>query len=154
MSDDLTQINDLAAALLQRVSAADRRKLLRATARDVRKSQSDRIARQIQPDGQPFAPRKAPGSGTRRPRKGQLRSKMMFRKLRMARFLKAGATDGEAWIGFTGRAAAIARVHQDGLDDSPTRGAKKVRYARRVLLGLTGQEEEQFVDMVLASLNP
>lgn len=150
---DLTEINDLAGALLQRVAPAGRRQILRGLARDVRKSQSDRIARQIQPDGTPFAPRKAPATGARA-RKGQLRQKVMFRKLRMAKFLKAGANDGEAWIGFAGRAASIARVHQDGLSDSPARGAKKVRYARRVLLGLTDAEQAMILDQILAAVTP
>jgi phage virion morphogenesis protein len=150
MSDDLTRVDDLAAALLQRIAPAGRRKILRKIARDGRKEQSDRIARQIQPDGQGFAPRKASSASAR---KGQLRSRMMFRKLRMARFLKAGSTDTEAWIGYAGRAAAIARVHQEGLEDSPTRGARKVRYVRRVLLGLSDRQEQQALDTILAELS-
>ena len=148
---DLTQINDLAGALLQRVAPPARRQLLRRIARDIRKSQADRIAKQIQPDGQRFAPKKS-ASGKRR--KGQLREKVMFRRLRLAKFLKAGADPGEAWVGFAGRAAAIARVHQDGLEDSPTRGAKKVRYARRVLLGLTDAEQERILDSLLEAATP
>lgn len=148
---DLVAIDDLAGALLQRVAPGARRQLLRRIARDIRKSQSDRIARQIQPDGQRFAPKKSAG-GKRR--KGQLREKVMFRRLRLAKFLKAGADPGEAWVGFAGRAAAIARVHQDGLEDSPTRGAKKVRYARRVLLGLTDAEQERILDTLLEAVTP
>lgn len=146
---DLVAIDELAGALLQRIAPGARRQLLRRIARDIRKSQSDRIAKQIQPDGQRFAPKKSAG-GKRR--KGQLREKVMFRKLRLAKFLKAGADTGEAWIGFTGRAAAIARVHQEGLEDSPTRGAKKVRYAQRVLLGLTDGEQERMLDLILSDL--
>lgn len=73
----------------------------------------------------------------------------MFRKLRPAKFLKAGADAGEAWVGFTGRAAAIARVHEDGLADAPSRGGKNVRYAQRVLLGLTDREQGRIVDLLL-----
>jgi phage virion morphogenesis protein len=147
---DLVQIDQLASALLQRVAPGARRHLLRGIARDVRKSQSDRIGRQLQPDGSPFAPRKAPTKA--QARKGQLRRKMMFARLRMAKFLKAGASDGEAWVGFTGRAASIASVHQDGREDAPTRGAKKVRYPRRVLLGLTPAEETMILDRLLATV--
>jgi len=146
--NDLVEINQLAGALLARLAPGARRQLLGRVSRDVRKSQSDRIARQLQPDGTRFAPRKASTSGGKR-RKGQLREKMMFRRLRLAKFLKAGATPGEAWVGFAGRAAAIASVHQHGLADSPTRGAKKVRYTQRVLLGLTDGEENRMLDLLL-----
>lgn len=149
---DLVEINHLAGALLARLAPGARRQLLGRVSRDVRKSQSDRIARQLQPDGTRFAPRKANASGKRR--KGQMREKMMFRRLRLAKFLKAGATPGEAWVGFAGRAAAIASVHQRGLEDSPTRGAKKVRYTQRVLLGLTDGEQERMLDMLLEAVTP
>lgn len=145
---ELTAIHDLAGALLQSIAPGARRQLLARLGREIRKSQSERIARQQQPDGQRFAPRKAPDSKARR-RKGAIRRKAMFRKLRLAKFLKSGASPDEAWIGFTGRAASIARVHQDGLSDAPTRGGKKVRYIQRVLLGLTGAEQERILDLLL-----
>jgi phage virion morphogenesis protein len=151
--DDLTQINDLAGALLARLAPASRRQLLGRIARGIRKSQADRIGRQLQPDGTSFAPRKAaPSAGKRR--RGKLREKMMFRKLRLAKFLKAGATPGEAWIGFAGRASSIASVHQHGLADRPARGAKKVRYAQRVLLGLTDGEQDRALDLLLDEISP
>lgn len=146
--NDLTQIDDLAGTLLARLTPASRRKLLGRVARGIRKSQADRIGRQLQPDGTSFAPRKAaPSDGKRR--RGKLREKMMFRKLRLAKFLKAGATPGEAWIGFAGRAASIALVHQHGLADRPARGAKTVRYTKRVLLGLMDDEQDRAVDLLL-----
>ena len=141
---DLEQIQHLARDLLQRTAPAERRALLRRIAGEVRKSQSTRIGRQEQPDGSPFAARKQRATGGSR-----VRDRKMFRKLRMAKYLKAGSTGDEAWIGFSGRGAAVARVHQDGLDDSPTRGAKKVRYAKRVLLGLTAAESERALEIVL-----
>lgn len=83
-------------------------------------------------------------------RRGTIRARAMFRKLRNARNLRSGASDLEAWIGFTGRAAEIARVHQDGGRDRPARGAKPVRYAQRGLLGLTEAERNRAVDLLLA----
>ncbi|MFC3579535.1 phage virion morphogenesis protein [Sphingomonas hylomeconis] len=82
-------------------------------------------------------------------RKGAVRQKAMFRKLRNARNLRAGATDIEAWIGFAGRAAEIARVHQDGLGDKPSAKRRAVRYAKRGLLGLTQGERSRALDMLL-----
>ena len=73
----------------------------------------------------------------------------MFRKMRLARNLKAGATDTEAWVGFSGRAAQIARVHQEGGIDRPGPRVKPVRYAKRELLGLTDAERARSSDLLL-----
>ncbi|RYF00244.1 MAG: phage virion morphogenesis protein, partial [Oxalobacteraceae bacterium] len=75
-----------------------------------------------------------------------------FKKLRLARNLKAGATDAEAWVGFVGRAARIARVHQEGGVDRPASEQAPVRYAKRVLIGPTAAEEARLLDMLLAQI--
>lgn len=152
MSEGLERIEQLATALLRNVEAPARRKLLRTIARDIRKSQSGRILAQQNPDGTPYDPRRQQATRARA-KKGRIRKQVMFRKLRMAKHLKAGASDTEAWVGFGGRVARIARVHQEGLADSPAPGAKKVRYARRVLIGLTGEEQERVMDLLLGSLD-
>ena len=146
---DFADIEALAGALLRRVDASERSKILRIMARTLRSSQSARIARQQDPDGQPFAARKAQPSGRLR-RGGTIKRKAMFRKLRNTSNLKAGSTDIEAWVGFSGRAARIARVHQEGLEDAPAKGAKPVRYARRVLLGDTEAERQALLDILFA----
>ena len=73
-------------------------------------------------------------------RRGSIRQRAMFRKLRGGRFLRSGASASEAWIGFSGRAAEIAWVHQEGRSDRPAARARAVRYARRELIGLTDAE--------------
>ena len=88
------------------------------------------------------------GAGKLR-RRGTIRQKAMFRKLRNGRNLRAGATDLEAWIGFSGRAAEIARVHQEGLREKPSRQGRAVRYAERGLLGLTQADQSRALDMLL-----
>jgi hypothetical protein len=91
------------------------------------------------------------GAGTFR-RQGRIRNQAMFRKLRNGRNLRLDATDQEAWIGFTGRAADIARVSQEGLSDRPAAKAKPVRYERRVLLGLNSTERGAAIDQLLNHL--
>lgn len=91
------------------------------------------------------------GAGRLR-RKGHIRRKAMFRKLLSPRHLKEGATDREAWIGFTGQAARVARIHQDGLADKPALKAKPVRYARRRLLGLTDADRTMVAEAFMAAL--
>ena len=144
---DFTDIEALAGALLRRVDAGERGKILRVMARTLRSSQAARITRQQDPDGQPFAARKAQQAGRLR-RGGTIKRKAMFRKLCNTSNLKAGSTDAEAWVGFSGRAARIARVHQEGLEDAPARGARPVRYARRVLLGDTEAERQALLDVL------
>ena len=144
---DFADIEALAGALLRRVDAGERSKILRVMARTLRNSQAARITRQQDPDGQPFAARKAQPLGRLR-RGGTIKRKAMFRKLRNTTNLQAGSTDTEAWVGFSGRAARIARVHQEGLEDAPAKGAKPVRYARRMLLGDTDAERQALLDIL------
>lgn len=214
MSEDFSEIERVAGALLRQLAPAARRSLLRRMAREIRVTQSARIGRQQAPDGQPYAPRRKkqepkPGAyavrflypkGDANPRvvfmkswvrqgalmtgfdieaagirsffwdkvdrwlpieageqnasagkfrrKGKIRQQAMFRKLRNGRFLRADATDQEAWIGFTGRAAAVAIIHQDGGSDRPTAKAKPVRYAQRRLIGLTYAERSRSLDLL------
>lgn len=88
------------------------------------------------------------GAGKLR-RKGTIRQKAMFRKLRNGRNLRAGSTDLEAWIGFSGRASEIARVHQEGLRGKPSLKGPAVQYAQRGLLGLTQAEQSRALGMLL-----
>jgi hypothetical protein len=81
----------------------------------------------------------APKGGRLR-RRGRIRQRAMFRRLRSARYLRSDATDAEAWIGFSGRASAVARIHHEGRRDRPAARAKPVRYAQRELLGLDESE--------------
>lgn len=82
-------------------------------------------------------------------RRGSIRRGAMFRKLRGGRHLKSGASDLEIWVGFSGRAANVAGIHNDGLEDRPALKAKPMRYPRRVLLGLTNAERGRVIDLLL-----
>lgn len=66
----------------------------------------------------------------------------MFKKLRTASYLKVRSDSNGISIGFTGRIARIARIHQYGLKDRAERGAVDVRYEERKLLGFSGAEFE------------
>lgn len=212
MSDNLAEVEKIAGALLEKLSPAARRSLLRRMARDLAARQRARIKSQQEPDGTDFAPRhkKEPpkqgryavsflypegGSGTPRrvilksytiahgmmtgfdieaegirsffydkitkwlpvpaayrnaggglPRKGAIRRKMMFRKLASPKFLRSGNDDTELWVGFSGRAAQIARIHQEGLKDKPAARASAITYPRRTLLGFTAADRAMLLD--------
>lgn len=93
----------------------------------------------------------ASGKGRYR-RRGAIRQRAMFRKLKSGKFLRAGATDSEAWIGFSGHVADIAWIHQEGRQDRPSPRARPVRYPRRELIGLTPPERASIVDLVLTHI--
>lgn len=149
MSDDLRAIEDWAGVLLARLGAGERRKLNQDIARDLRRSQQQRIAAQQNPDGSPYAPRKP--RKDLRGKKGGVRRKM-FAKLRQAKHLKLQSTADRIAIGFVGRTARLARVHQYGLRDRAERGAPDVQYERRQLLGLTDADLELIRDRLLEHL--
>jgi len=132
MSDDLRRLENWAAPLLAKLSSTERRKLNQTLARDLRRSQQQRIATQREPDGTPYAPRKK----QQRSKKGRIK-RQMFSRLRQARRMRLRSTPDEAAIAFMGRAARIARVHQYGLRDRPGKGQADVRYERRELLGFS-----------------
>ncbi|MFT4091311.1 MAG: phage virion morphogenesis protein [Asticcacaulis sp.] len=81
-----------------------------------------------------------------------LKSKSMFRRLRTTRNLKSGASDREAWTGFVGGIAQIARTHHEGGKDRPTKKGPEISYPARQLLGINAQETETLLDSVIHHL--
>ena len=146
MTDNLNAVEDWAGALLKRLKPTERRKLNQTIARELRRSQQQRIAAQQNPDGSAYAPRK-PRKNLRRG--GRIK---MFAELRQARYLRLQSDADSIAVGFLGNSARIARVHQEGLEDSVERGGPKVRYARRELLGFTEAELEMLRDRLLQHL--
>ena len=149
--DELRALEDWAGALLAKLEPKERRQLNQGIARDLRRSQQQRIAAQKNPDGTPYAPRKA--RQPLRSKQGRVKQKM-FTKLRQARHLKLQSTAGSIAIGFLGRTARLARVHQYGLRDRPGRNSPDVQYNRRELLGFTDADLDMIRDELLAHLAP
>jgi phage virion morphogenesis protein len=148
VSEDLRALDDWLAPLLAGISPSARRRLARDLARDLRRQQQRRIAAQLNPDGSRYEARKA----TLRDRKGKIRRGAMFSKIRTATYLRIEASPDEASIGFAGRVARIASVHQLGLRDRVRPDGPEVQYATRRLLGLTADEREGIRDRILRSL--
>lgn len=147
---DLDALEYWVSPLLQRIEPAARAKLARTVAKDLRRSQQRRVIAQRNPDGSPYAPRKP---RQLRGKKGRVRRKVkMFRKMRTATYLKAQGDASGASVGFAGRIARIANVHQKGLKDRVARGGAVVQYEQRELLGLTDAEIDQLRDTLLAHL--
>ncbi|MBC3346556.1 phage virion morphogenesis protein [Pseudomonas sp. SWRI196] len=148
MNNDLQVLETWVAALLAKLDEGERRKLLGAVARDLRRSQSKRITTQRNPDGSAFAPRKPKDL---RGKQGRIKSKM-FTKLKSARYMRTQSTTNGLSVGFVGRVSRIARVHQYGLKDRPERGQADVQYDARQLLGFSGDELENIRNMLIDHL--
>ncbi|MBS7441117.1 phage virion morphogenesis protein [Enterobacter sp. 120016] len=127
------RLNGLIAAL----SPASRRKLAGEIAKELRKSQQQRIKQQKAPDGSPYQARKRQPL---RAKTGRIK-RAMFQKLRTSRYMKATGRENSAVVEFTGKVQRIARVHQYGLKDRPNAHAQHVQYAERQLLGYNGEDK-------------
>lgn len=148
MADDLTALANWAEPLLAKLDAGARRQLARHIAQDLRRSQAGRIADQKNPDGSPYAPRKL------RHKQGRIKRQKMFIKLRQRRHLKARVSSAEISVGFFGRVARIARVHQYGLRDRVAPDGPQADYEQRELIGFTREDRAMIEARLLEYLAP
>ena len=150
MASNLEALETWAAVLLDRLEPGERGKLARSIGQELRRSQQKRLIAQENPDGTKFAPRK---QRNLRGKQGRIKRKLaMFKKLRTATYLKVRGDSDAVTVGFTGRIARIARIHQYGLKDRAERGAPEVRYDRREILGFSESDLDLIRDYLLNHL--
>jgi phage virion morphogenesis protein len=147
--NELKPFDDKLAGLIAAISPAGRRKLAAEIAKELRKSQQQRIKLQKAPDGTPYQARKRQPL---RAKSGRIK-RAMFQKLRTARYMKASGRSDAAVVEFTGKVQRIARVHQFGLKDKPNRETKLVKYEARPLVGFNGDDKMLIEQLILNSLN-
>ncbi|CZX77856.1 phage virion morphogenesis protein [Enterobacter ludwigii] len=133
---DFKPFDNQLAGLLAALSPAGRRKLAGDIAKELRKSQQQRIKQQKAPDGSPYQARKRQPL---RAKTGRIK-RAMFQKLRTSRYMKASGRENSAVVEFTGKVQRIARVHQYGLKDRPNPRAQVMRYSERQLLGFCTED--------------
>ncbi|MGX9869235.1 phage virion morphogenesis protein [Enterobacter mori] len=143
---DLKPFDDKLAGLLAALSPAARRKLAGEIAKELRKSQQQRIKQQKAPDGSPYQARKRQPL---RAKTGRIK-RAMFQKLRTSRYMKATGRENSAVVEFTGKVQRIARVHQYGLKDRPNVHAQDLQYPKRQLLGVSG-DNKQYIEALIIS---
>ncbi|NKS46140.1 phage virion morphogenesis protein [Acinetobacter lwoffii] len=141
---DLELLTEYLGGMLQQLSDAERRKLEMSIARKLRASQKTRITRQQNPDGSAFVPRKK----RLRDKKNKIKNKM-FNVIKNAKYMRVQRTAQGMAVGFAGRIAFIARVHQFGLVDKVDRDGPSVKYDSRELLGFTEAEIKMIESDVL-----
>jgi phage virion morphogenesis protein len=151
MTNSLEALEDWAAGLLGQLEPASRNKLARSVGQALRRSQQQRIIAQQNPDGSKYAPRK---QRNLRGRQGHVKRKVkMFKKLRTASFLKVKGDVSVVSVGFTGRIARIAKVHQFGLNDRAERGAPDISYEKREILGFTDADLDLIRNTLLSYMS-
>lgn len=138
------RLNGLIAAL----SPAARRKLAGEIAKELRKSQQQRIKLQKAPDGSPYQARK------RQPLRAKIGriKRAMFQKLRTNRYMKASGRENSAVVEFAGKVQRIARIHHYGLKDRPNLRSENVFYAERKLLGFREEDKKIVLGMIVENL--
>lgn len=134
--DELQQVDAWLTALLASLAPAERKRMLRELAQQLRRTQQQNIRLQRNPDGSGYEPRRV----TARTKQGRIK-RQMFTKLRTAKYLKATASADSASVQFEGRVQRIARVHHYGLRDRVSRKGPEIRYTERRLLGVNDEAE-------------
>ncbi|WP_324029651.1 phage virion morphogenesis protein [Pantoea sp. JZ2] len=136
--DNLHEVDAWLDALLAKLEPAERKKMLREVARDVRRLQQANMTAQRAPDGSAWEPRRV----SARTKPGRIKRKM-FVKLKTAKYLKTKATGDSAEVAFVPAVQRLARVHHYGLRDRVSRRGITVKYAERPLLGISGETENR-----------
>jgi phage virion morphogenesis protein len=150
MTGQLEALEDWAAGLLSQLQAASRNKLTRSIGQALRRSQQERIIAQRNPDGSRYAPRK---QWNLRMKQGRIKRRRMFLKILMARFFKVHGNGDATSVGFTGRIARIARIHQFGLKEHNEHRGSRLKYEERQLLGLTNDDLNLIRDRLLSHVS-
>ncbi|AMP13432.1 phage virion morphogenesis protein [Collimonas pratensis] len=152
MSGNLHALEAWASALLAQLQPGQRRVVTRKIALDLRRSQAQRIASQQAPDGATYPARKK--RKDLRGKKGRIKRQKtaMFGKIRTQQFLKTQQDENQLAVGFFGRVARIARVHQDGLTDKIAKKGPEYHYPARPLLGFSAIDQVLIRDSLLRHL--
>jgi len=115
VSDDLAEVERIAGALLRQIGPSERRRILRAMARDLQKSQSARIGRQQSPDGAAYTPRRQ----KKPPRPGNYAVKFLYPRgapePRLV-LMKSWVHEGNLLTGFDVEAGGIRSFFWDKVD--------------------------------------
>lgn len=145
----LAALDEWFGQVLAGLSPAQRRRAGMKLGKALRRSNLDRITRNVEPDGGPMEARKA-----RLDQRGRVRRKAggkMFRKLRLVRQWSIKATPDSVEIS-PAKGDSVARTHHYGLRGFVGRGpdGAKVytRYPERRLLGFDDADRDIVLDVV------
>lgn len=141
--DNLHEVDAWLDALLAKLEPAERKKMLREVARDVRRIQQGNMTAQRAPDGSAWEPRRV----SARTKPGRIKRKM-FTKLKTAKYLKTKAIGDSAEVAFVPAVQRLTRIHHYGLRDRVSKRGITVKYAERPLLGINGETKTTVSDIL------
>lgn len=123
-------------------------KLKKTLAQKVRNNQKKRITAQQNVDGSTYTPKKP-----QRKRKGRRVRKKMMNTIKLARHMKIEQSREGFAIGYVGRMAQVAEVHQYGLTARlNAKTGVSAAYPVRELLGISDEDKQMIDEMVLDCL--
>lgn len=148
-ADALDAFADHFDTMLADLTPAKRKAVARKIGQRLRRSNTRRIAANVQPDGSAMEPRQ----DRSKRKKGK-----MFRNLRYARNFKVDADPHGVEVGFK-RYEGLARIHHFGLVSAVGRNKHtgetiRARYPKRRLLGFGEDDLDAITDEVLEWLTP
>ncbi|MGY3307542.1 phage virion morphogenesis protein [Pantoea ananatis] len=146
--DNLHEIDAWLDALLAKLEPAERKRMLREVAREVRRIQQGNMTAQRAPDGSAWEPRRV----SVRTKSGRIKRKM-FVKLKTAKYLKTKATGDSAEVAFVPAVQRLARVHHYGLRDRVSKRGITVKYTERPLIGLNDKAAISLSDTLIRWLS-
>lgn len=138
--DAIVGLNHWLDQISLRLEPGQRRELMRRLAQGLRVRHRDRIKQQRDPDGYRFIPRKRNQIG-RIKRQGAL-----FQNI--GKQIKTEYSSDHAAVGFGGRTAFVARVHQEGENIKPIKYSKATQYPIRKLVGFSKDDEKWVVSTI------
>ncbi|MCS3528410.1 phage virion morphogenesis protein [Acinetobacter johnsonii] len=144
MRDNLDDLVKYLTPMLNKLSDAEMTKLNKKVGADLRKSQQQRIAAQVGPDGSSFAPRRL--------REGKRIRRKMFTKLRSQRYFRNFSNAEMVSVGFLSNVVFVARIHQDGLRARVSKNGPSITYPKRELLGFAPTDIQMIEDSVMRHL--
>ena len=155
MTEDLSQLETWCEPLLAKLQPGKRTQLARKIGQALRRSQHQRIAANKAPDGGSYLPRKRRAEPLRAKKGRTKRTRdAMFQRIGRAAYLRVQASPSDVSVGFFGRVARIARVHQEGRTDRINREGRTARYPVRELLGFTDADRRLVRDLLIEHLAP
>lgn len=150
-SDELDALAGWVEPLIRKLDPAERRKLMKSVSRDLRKANQERMKQQQAPDGHRWEPRKPRNL---RGKKGGIRKKAMFTRLRTAKYLKIHTSPDSAGLAFSGITGRIAAIHHYGLRARVDKNGPRYDYPARELLGFSRSDLDLITDRILGHIEP
>lgn len=154
----LEELDTFLGEFVSRLEPGERKKLADRVGTFVRQANARRLKGNVDPDGEPFEPRKKQRSHRLREKatrlKRRVKTKKMFLRAGGAGYLRRVATAEMATVGYTGAMARIMNVHHRGLRDNVTRdpASPTAEYPVRRVLGLPDEDRAHVLELLVDHL--